>query len=498
MTHTQSAADPRAVNRRVILAVMLAGAFVAILNETLLNVALPRIMHDFHVTANTVQWLTTVYMLTNGVLIPVTAFLVQKVSTRALFLTGMGLFAVGSLVAGIAPAFFVLVIARVVQASGAAIVLPLLMNVILAVYPMEQRGAAMGLVGLVITFAPAIGPTLSGWLVDHYSWHLLFFIVLPIAMADLGFAYVALPNVLTLTNPRIDMVSIVLSTVGFGGLLYGFSDAGTAGWHSATVFGSLSAAVAALALFLWRQLRLPVPMLEFRVFRVRAFTLSTIITIMVFMSMFSAMLLLPLYLQNDRGFSPFSSGLLVMPGAIAMGIMSPIAGKIFDRVGGRWLGVVGSVLLAAALLRFTVVGAATSYLSLMIAFVCMMLGMSLIMMPVMTAGLNRLPAHLYPHGTAVSNTLQQVAGAVGTALLVTVMTEGAKSWMASHDRGSSANLLTLASQASIHGMDRAFLVAAFFAVISLVLCFFVQNAPLPQVGGNPAPEGPVDVHVVPE
>ena len=422
-------------------------------------------------------------MLTNGVLIPVTAFLVQKVSTRMLFMAGMGLFAMGSLVAGIAPVFAVLVVGRVVQASGAAIVLPLLMNVILAIYPMEQRGAAMGLVGLVITFAPAVGPTLSGWLVGHYSWHLLFFIVLPIAIADLAFAYNSLPNVLTLTNPRIDVVSIILSTVGFGGLLYGFSDAGTAGWHSITVLGALLTALAALVLFLWRQLQLATPMLEFRVFRVRAFTLSTIITIMVFMSMFSAMLLLPLYLQNDRGFSPFSSGLLVMPGAIAMGIMSPVAGRIFDRVGGRWLGVVGSFLLMVALLRFTRVSASTPYVSLMVAFIFMMLGMSLIMMPVMTAGLNRLPPHLYPHGTAVSNTLQQVAGAIGTALLVTVMTEGAKSWMALHAQEASGSPMALVEEASIHGMDWAFAVAALFAVIALVLCFFVEKIPASESGG---------------
>jgi predicted MFS family arabinose efflux permease len=239
-------------------------------------------------------------------------------------------------------------------------------------------------------------------------------------------------------------------------------------------------------------------MLEFRVFRVRAFTLSTIITIMVFMSMFSAMLLLPLYLQNDRGFSPFASVLLVLPCAIAMGIMSPIAGRIFDRVGGRWLGVVGSFLLVAALLRLTLVSASTSYVALMVAFICMMLGMSLIMMPVMTAGLNRLPPQLYPHGTAVSNTLQQVAGAVGTALLVTVMTEGAKSWMALQAQASSRSPLALVEQASIHGMDWAFAVASLFAVIALVLCFFVQKMPASEPEKIPGAENSVRSHVVPE
>ncbi|MCL5115908.1 MAG: DHA2 family efflux MFS transporter permease subunit [Firmicutes bacterium] len=479
MTHEKPLETPRSFNRALIMAVMLAGAFVAILNETLLNVALPRIMHDFHVTANAAQWLTTAYMLTNGVLIPVTAFLVQKFSTRGLFMAGMGLFAAGTLLAGVSPQFGVLLAARVVQASGAAIVLPLLMNVILTIYPMEQRGAAMGLVGLVITFAPAIGPTLSGWLIGHESWHVLFFIVLPIAVLDLLFAFKALPNVLTVTNPRIDAASIILSTMGFGGLLYGFSEAGSVGWHSASVWVPLAVAVVALLVFVRRQFSLTVPMLEFRVFRVRMFTLSTIITIMVFMSMFSSMLLLPLYLQNVRGFSPLASGLLVMPGAIAMGIMSPISGRIFDKVGGRWLGIVGSVFLAATMVRFAHLSVSTSYGSLMVAYVFMMLGMSLIMMPVMTSGLNRLPPDLYPHGTAVSNTLQQVAGAVGTALLVTIMTDGAKSWMTSHLRdAATANSAALIQQASIHGMDRAFMAGAFFAFLSLALSFFVQR-PIP-------------------
>lgn len=453
---------------------------MAILNETLLNVALPRIMHDFHVTANSAQWLTTVYMLTNGVLIPVTAFLVQRFSTRTLFMAGMGLFSIGTLMAGIAPDFGLLLAARVVQASGAAIVLPLLMNVILTIYPVEKRGAAMGLVGLVITFAPAIGPTLSGWLVGHHSWHLLFFIVLPIAILDLVFAYVGLTNVMTLKKLRIDVASIVLSTLGFGGLLYGFSEAGSAGWHTANVEVSLAVSLVGLWLFVRRQFSLKLPMLEFRVFKFRMFTLATVITVLVFMSMFSAMLLLPLYLQNERGFSPLASGLLVMPGAIAMGIMSPITGRIFDKVGGRWLGIAGSIFLSGALIRFATLTGTTSYASLMVTFIFMMLGMSSIMMPVMTAGLNRLPPELYPHGTAMSNTLQQVAGAIGTALLVTVMTQVTKVRLRSlmveiHALVHHPSPATLLQRATIHGMDVAFMVGAVFAVGSLVLSFFVSN-----------------------
>lgn len=474
---TQNQPTPE-INRRLIMAVMMFGAFVAILNETLLNVALPDIMRTFHITASSAQWLTTVYMLTNGVLIPVTAFLVQKFSTKGLFLTGMGLFAAGTLIAGVAPHFSILLVARVVQASGAAIILPLLMNVILAIYPVDKRGAAMGLVGLVITFAPAIGPTLSGWLITHHTWHLLFFVVLPFALLDLIVAFRAMGNVLEITNPRVDVVSVILPTLGFGGVLYGFSSAGNNGWHSPDVWVSLAVAVVALAIFIARQLKLTVPMLEFRVFRHPIFSLSVVITVLVFMAMFSAFLLLPLYLQDVRGFTPFKSGLLIMPGAIAMGIMSPISGKIFDKIGGRLLGMIGSALLLVTMWRFTMLSLSTSYIMLMVLFIFMMLGMSLIMMPVMTAGLNQLPRQLYPHGTAMSNTLQQVAGAIGTALLVTIMTQHAKTWLTSqlaHLGHPTADMAAWTVRATVHGMNAAFLAGLVFAALALILSFFIKN-----------------------
>lgn len=468
------------INRTLVLSVMLAGAFVAILNETLLNVALPPIMHHFHIDANTAQWLTTAYLLTNGVLIPVSAFLVQKFSTRSLFLVGMGLFAIGTLIAGITPNFPLLLVARVVQASGTAIILPLMMNVILAVFPVEERGAAMGMMGLVITFAPAIGPTLSGWIVGHHSWRVLFFIVLPIALLDMLFAYKSLSNVMELTNPRVDVLSVVLSTFGFGGLLYGFSAAGSNGWVSADVWVSLVVAAVSLGWFVRRQFRLSVPMLEFRVFRYGMFTLSTVITVIVFMNMFSSMLLLPLYLQNARGFSPLASGLLVLPGAIVMGIMSPITGRIFDKIGSRILAIIGSTLLSATMLFFSFLTDHTPYSTLVVAFALMMLGMSLIMMPVMTAGLNQLPQRLNPHGTAMSNTLQQAAGAIGTALLVTVMSGGTNAALAMLKGAAGVALgakptTKMVTLASIHGIDVAFMVSAGIAIFGLVLCLFIQR-----------------------
>ncbi|WAH37601.1 DHA2 family efflux MFS transporter permease subunit [Alicyclobacillus dauci] len=519
MSQTKTSPDT-GLNKGLILAVMVAGAFVAILNETLLNVALPPIMNELKITANTAQWLTTAYMLTNGVLIPVSAFLIQRFSTRTLFITAMGLFAAGTLIAAVAPDFAFLLVARVVQASGAAIMLPLLMNVVLSIFSVEERGGAMGIMGLVITFAPAIGPTLSGWIVGNHSWRVLFWIVLPIAVIDIIFAMVSLRNVTQLTAPKIDILSVVLSTFGFGGLLYGFSEAGNGGWNRATVIVSLAVALVGLVLFTWRQLSAKNPMLEFRVFRYNMFTLTTIISILITMTMFSAMLLLPLYLQNIRGFTPFRSGLLVLPGAILMGIMSPITGKIFDKIGARWLAVIGSALTVGTMFHFTRLTDSTTYLSLAISYAIMMFGMSLLMMPIMTAGLNQLPQRLNPHGTAMSNTLQQVAGAIGTALLVTVMTDQTKAQLtkllasfggnaaqlqqtaaqAASQAGakvsqtpsaSQAAMVTAMKHATIHGMNDAFMLATVIAALAFVLTFFIKRT-------HPPVEDSDAVHVEPE
>lgn len=469
------------VNKRLLMAVMVVGAFIAILNETLLNIALPQIMHDMTISASTAQWLTTAYMLTNGVLIPVSAFLIQRFSTRKLFISAVGIFAAGTLIAAMSPDFAVLLIGRVVQASGAAIMLPLLMNVVLTIYEPHQRGAAMGMIGMVITFAPAIGPTLSGWLVEHHSWRLLFFIVLPIALLDLLFAVKSLQNVMPLSKPKVSVLSVLLSTVGFGGLLYGFSSAGTAGWGSPTVITSLVVALVALTVFVVYQLRLQAPMLEFRVFGYPMFSLTTGIMILMMMAMFSSMLLLPIYLQTMRGFTSLQSGLLVLPGAVLMGIMSPITGRIFDKIGAKLLAVVGALVTAGAMFGLAHITLHTSFVYMAVLYALVMFGMSVMMMPTMTAGLNQLPQHLNPHGTAMSNTMQQVAGAIGTALLVTVMTSETKAHLATQMRAlgtstpSQVQVAFAVRHASVLGMNDAFLVAGLISVAAFVLAWFIQR-----------------------
>ncbi len=267
-------------NVKLIGAVLLSGSFIAILNQTLLATALPPIMRDLNIYVTKAQWLTTVFMLVNGIMIPITAFLFEKFTTRRLFITAMSLFSLGTFLAAISPNFMFLLIARVIQASGTGIMLPLVQTVFMFLYPIEKRGAALGMVGLVIAFAPALGPTISGIIVDNYSWHYIFYLILPIAVLDIFFAVFSLENVIDVTNPRVDIPSIVLSSVGFGGLLYGFSTAGASGWAGNEVMITLAVGVLGLIAYIRRQLALKTPLLEFRVFKNTIFTLATIISMM--------------------------------------------------------------------------------------------------------------------------------------------------------------------------------------------------------------------------
>ncbi|MBM0066039.1 MDR family MFS transporter [Alkalicoccobacillus gibsonii] len=458
-----------------IIAILLLGAFISLLNETLLNVALPSIMKDFDVTASTVQWLATGYMLVNGILIPITAFLIQKFSVRGLFLTAISLFTLGSLMAVLSWNFPVLLSARVVQASGSAIMMPLLMNVLLNGFPIEKRGAAMGIFGLVMIFAPAIGPTLSGFLIEHYSWKMLFYVTFPIALIILLVAIFLLHDKKESMPIKLDGLSVVLSSIGFGGILYGFGTAGDKGWSATEVYLTLIVGGIALLVFILRQLKLDVPMLEFRIYRYPMFALSSIISITLTMAMFGAMLLLPLYVQTIRGISPLDSGLLLLPGALLMGIMSPITGKLFDKYGARVLAVTGLTITILTSYMFSRLTMDTTYTTLMLLYTARMFGMSMVMMPVMTNGLNQLPARYNPHGTAMNNTLQQVSGAIGSALLVTIMSTRTTTHIGEL-AGSGLAGQDLVNQATVEGINDAFLLTVFVALIALVLSFFMKRS----------------------
>lgn len=462
MDDGQTLGSNESIRKIPLITVLLSGAFITILNQTLLGTALPPIMEDLQLTESTVQWLQSVFMLVNGIMIPITAFFIDRFTTRQLFLSAMGLFTFGTFVAAISPTFSMLLVGRVFQAAGAGIMMPLLQTIMFLIFPKERRGTAMGMFGLVIAFAPAIGPSLSGWLVDQYPWRSVFYVVLPIAIMNIIAAYFLLKNVTEQTSPKVDVLSIILSTIGFGGLLYGFSAAGNAGWGSAEVLLSLIVGAISLFVFITRQLKLEQPILEFRVFSYKTFALTTGLGMIVFASMIGTAVILPLYMQNMLGFTAMESGLVLLPGAVIMGLMNPITGRLFDKFGARWLAIIGFFILFCTTFMFTDLSEETTFTYLAVANGIRMLSISMVMMPVTTAGLNELPQSLIPHGSAMNNTFRQVSGAIGTALLVTVMS------MRAIPAEGIAGL--------IHGVNVSFIIATIISALGFILSFFIKRS----------------------
>ena len=452
--------------RNVIVAILLSAAFVSILNQTLLLIAMPPIMKDFKIDANLAQWLTTVYLLTNGILIPITAFLIGRFSNRLLLIVALTLFSIGTFLGAFAPTFTVLLMARVIQAAGAGVIMPLMQTILLTMYPKEKRGSIMGLAGLVTGFAPAIGPTLSGWILEHFTWRHLFFTVLPVSVIVLTVATIFMKNVTTKKEGQLDALSIVYSSLGWGGLLYGFSIAGAVGFQSIPVLASLMVGGVTLFLFIRRQLHLPKPMLEFRVFQSAMFSITTFLSSLVYALMIGTQILITFYIQNVRQLSALETGLVLLVGALVMGILSPVTGKIFDKVGGKGLALVGftSILIGSG--AFIALSMHTKLWLLACLFTMVSFGISMIMMPLTTAGMNALPTHLMAHATAMNSTLRMVGGALVTALLVTIM----------------STVTTLQQEmgvadAMLNGIRTAFIVTTILSAVGLLLSLYMKKEP---------------------
>lgn len=488
------------VSRGKILAALLFGMFIAILNQTLLNVALPKINTEFNISASTGQWLMTGFMLVNGILIPITAYLFNKYSYRKLFLVALVLFTIGSLICAISMNFPIMMVGRVLQAIGAGVLMPLGSIVIITIYPPEKRGAAMGTMGIAMILAPAIGPTLSGYIVQNYHWNVMFYgmFIIGIIAILVGFVWFKLYQYTT--NPKADIPGIIFSTIGFGALLYGFSEAGNKGWGSVEIETMFAIGIIFIILFVIRELRMKAPMLNLEVLKFPTFTLTTVINMVVMKSLYGGMILLPMYLQNLRGFSALDSGLLLLPGSLIMGLLGPFAGKLLDTIGLKPLAIFGIAVMTYATWELTKLNMDTPYMTIMGIYVLRSFGMAFIMMPMVTAAINALPGRLASHGNAFLNTMRQLAGSIGTAILVTVMTTQTTQHLSAfgeeldktnpvvqdHMRelasqyggqeGAMKVLLQFVNKLStVEGINDAFIVATIFSVIALILCLFLQS-----------------------
>lgn len=462
------------------IAVLLVGAFIALLNNTLLGIAIPAIMEDLHINAATAQWLTTGYMLVNGILIPVTAYFIQKYSIRHLFLVAIGLFITGTLVAGTSQLFSVLLVGRMIQASGAAVMSPLLTNVMLVSFPIEKRGTAMGVTGFVMMGAPAIGPLLSGWMVQYFDWRMLFLMIAPVAILILLAGFFIIKDKKEKKDTRLDVLSLIFSSIGFGGILYGFSSAGNSGWSHPTVYGMILVGALSLTLFILRQQKQKTPMLNFTIFKYPMYSLSITISMIVAMTLFSSMIMIPIYFIDLRGIPSLDAGLMMIPGAIILAVSSPIVGRLFDKFGGRILALIGLSIITITSYYFSQLTFETTYSHLILLNAIRMLGISMVMMPVSTTGFNQLPKPLYPHGTAMNNTMQQVSGATGTALLVTIMSIRTEYHAKYLNETSNVNEQVM-DQAMLAGINDAFFTAIFFSAGALALAMFLKPAKQEQV-----------------
>jgi DHA2 family lincomycin resistance protein-like MFS transporter len=431
-------------------------------------------MTDLEIGASTAQWLTSGFLLTMAVVIPTTGYLLQRFPPRAIYLASMSLFTAGILIAALAPGFGVLLVGRVVHATGTAVMVPLLITTVMRLVPADRRGRTMGTITIVIAVAPAIGPTVSGLILGALGWRWMFWIVLPIAALALAIGAARLRIPADTRPVPLDVASALLSAVAFSGLLFGFSSIAEAmrGEARVTPWIPIVIGAVALAIFVARQLRLQPEnraLLDLRPFAHRPFVVAVILVVLSMMALFGALILLPLYLQGVLAVSTLATGLALLPGGLVMGLLGPVVGRLFDRLGARPLVVPGAIVLCVALWLFTTLGAASPLWMIIAIHVVLTIGLSLMFTPLMTDALGSLPGDLYSHGSAIVTTLQQVAGAAGTALFIAVMT------LASADP-------TGAIDAS--GTHMAFLVAAIISIVVVGLSFLVGQ---PSSTTKPAP-----------
>lgn len=459
--------------------VLLAAAFVAILNETTMAIAIPHLIDDLNITAIAAQWVTSAFMLAMAVVIPTTGFLLRRFTTRQMFLTALTLFCSGTVLAVIAPGFAILLGARVVQASGTAIMMPLLMTTLMNLVPPAARGRMMGRVSVVIALAPAIGPTLSGFLLDHFNWRSIFIVVLPVALAAMAVGWRWLTNVGETTRAPIDALSIVLSALGFGGLVSGLTRIGSAGADSgwAPLALTLGAGAVGLVLFLWRQRilqRRDDALLDLRVFTSHQFSLSMAQLFLVSVGFFGSITIIPLFLQKGLGLEATEAGLVMLPGALAMGLLGPLIGRVYDARGTRVLLIPGSVLAAGMMWFYTALGVGTPIWLVVLAQTLLAIGLAFSFTPLFTVSLASLSRRFYSYGSAVLGTVQQIAGAAGIAVLIAVF-----SAVAAFGGGTEVPTAVAA------GTRTALTIGAIFVTVTIVGAFLIRK---PDDDGEEAPE----------
>ena len=442
------------------LGIVLAGMFVNLLNVSIINVMLPVLMDQFTIAASTAQWLSTGFLLATGIVIALVPFLAKTFQYKTLFVTAMAALVVGSVICAAAPAFAVLLVGRLIQALGYGILLPLAMMIVLAITPKSKLGSAMGVLGIAMMLAPAIGPTLAGAMITLTSWRVLFW-----AMAVIGLVVgVNAVTTFSFRNPTDrttpDMPGIILVAAGLSAVLYGASTAGKSGWGNWTVIVSLIGGVALLAVFAVVEWHSQHPLLDLRVFTNRNFSATVSITMILQMAFYGGLIMMPLYFQNVQGFSGLKTGLLLLPGSVLIGVVGIFAGKLYDKIGLKPLAITGTLIMAAAAVFLAQLTPGTGYGYSLATYAVFALGVALVTTPITTAAFTTITPAMQADASTLQNMLRQIAGAIGTAVLISTMTTSATSFAkAAHDP----------IVATSHGINAAF-------ILTIVLCLATAAA----------------------
>jgi EmrB/QacA subfamily drug resistance transporter len=397
------------------------GVFMVMLDQTVVNIALPRITTVFGVGVHETQLVVTSYMLALAIVMPATGYLADTLGTKRLYLITLSLFTLGSLLCGLAWNNTSLVVFRIIQGLGGGMIMPLGMTMLFQVVPPNRRNTIMGFFGLPLMLAPVLGPTLGGYLVEYVDWRAIFTLNVPVGIFGLFLGSTLLRESKRVPGLEFDLRGFVLSAIAFSALLLGFSDAATDGWTSPTTIARFTIGIVALAAWVWVELTVKHPLLELRLFKIRVFTMSSLVSFVLTIGMFGGMLVLPLFLQNLRGLGAAETGLILVFQVLPMTVAMPLVGRLVDKVGARIVVLIGLPLLAVSTWQMAQLDLTTADTQIKIWLMMRGSAMGLVMMPSMTAGLNAVPLPLMSRASSMSNVMRQVFGAFGTAIVVTVL-----------------------------------------------------------------------------
>lgn len=448
--------------RTLIFINIIISCIAASLLTTALTTALPNMIQDFNISVTSGQWLTSGYSLAMGIITPLTAFLINRFPTRRLYLTGILCVIIGLALCVAAPNFLVLMTGRISQACGNGILTSMAQVIILTIYPEEKRGSAMGWYGLSLGAAPVIAPTLAGILVDLYGWRMIFYAVIAIMTIALVFAFFTFDNVLNTVKMKFDVQSFMISAFAFGGLTLGIGNLGSYPLVSVRVLPVIVMGAIAATAFVYRQLHLKEPFLELRVLKDKKFTQSIVTSMLLYFVMMGATVIFPLCIQSIMGYSATISGLVVLPGSLLMAVLSPVTGKIYDKIGMKLLLLVGAFCMLCSTLGVAfIVNIQSPIWLLSFLYFVFNIAVGCILMPIVTWGTSSISANSTAHATALLTTLRTIAGAIGSAVFVTIMTVVARH-----------SVKLYGSNADMYGFNTAFGVMALAGVILLLFAIF--------------------------